>query len=147
MIEALLRGRLASLLEHLLDVTDLDNAEGRDGRERVAFPAIQLVGPLPLAHDLALGPAGQVHMPREHSTFVVSRARPFATAALADRATICALHLGIAEGLTDGTDAIVSELVAYDPRKADCRLRIRVAADDESAASGTLSLRGRTGSR
>ncbi len=28
---------------------------------------------------------------------------PFASAALADRATICALHLGIAEGLTAGT--------------------------------------------
>ena len=85
--------------------------------------------------------------PMRDGAEIVLHSCPFATAALADRATICALHLGIAEGLTDDTDAIVSELVAYDPRKADCRLRIRVAADDESAASGTLSLRGRTVSR
>ncbi len=39
---------------------------------------------------------------------------PFATSALADRDTICALHLGIAEGLTDTDPATVTELVAYD---------------------------------
>jgi hypothetical protein len=81
-IKVLLRGRLSSLLpKHLQDITDLDNAEGCDGRERLALRAVQLVGALPLAHDLALHPAGQVHMPREHATFVVSSARPFATAA------------------------------------------------------------------
>jgi predicted ArsR family transcriptional regulator len=69
---------------------------------------------------------------------------PFASVALADRRTVCALHLGIAEGLTDDT-AAVTELVAYDPRKADCRLRIRVAADAEP--HGTLRLRGRAGTR
>jgi predicted ArsR family transcriptional regulator len=70
---------------------------------------------------------------------------PFASVALADRQTICALHLGIAEGLTDDT-AAVTELVAYDPRKADCRIRIRVSpesADD----GGTLTLRGKAGAR
>jgi predicted ArsR family transcriptional regulator len=68
---------------------------------------------------------------------------PFATAALADRSTVCALHLGMAEGLTDGTGATVTELVANDPRKADCRLRIGVAADGDDR-EGTLSLRGRS---
>lgn len=77
---------------------------------------------------------------------------PFATTALADRATICAVHLGIAEGLTDATAATVTELVAYDPRSAGCRLRIRLAADadtdvDDAGASGTLTLRGRAGAR
>jgi predicted ArsR family transcriptional regulator len=71
---------------------------------------------------------------------------PFATAALADRGTICALHLGIAEGLTDA-GAAVGELVAYDPRKAGCRLRIRLAADEDDGAGGTLTLRGRAGAR
>jgi predicted ArsR family transcriptional regulator len=66
---------------------------------------------------------------------------PFATAALADRGTVCALHLGIAEGLADGTAMAVEELVAYDPRSADCRLRIR--ASDGDAGRGTLTLRGR----
>jgi predicted ArsR family transcriptional regulator len=74
---------------------------------------------------------------------------PFATTALADRETVCALHLGIAEGLAEGTRATVDELVAYDPRKAECRLRLRVADDETSRQStaGTLSLRGRRGRR
>lgn len=77
---------------------------------------------------------------------------PFATSAVADRDTVCALHLGIAEGLAKGTQAVVDELVAYDPRKADCRLRIRVATDDAASEGGsndqpgTLSLRGRRAS-
>jgi hypothetical protein len=70
---------------------------------------------------------------------------PFATTALAHRATICAIHLGIAEGLTD-TPAAVAELVAYDPRKAGCRLRIALAVDKQ-ATHGTLTLRGKVASR
>jgi predicted ArsR family transcriptional regulator len=50
---------------------------------------------------------------------------PFATAAVDDRATICALHLGIAEGLVDGTTATVEELVVKDPRRAGCRVKLR----------------------
>jgi predicted ArsR family transcriptional regulator len=71
---------------------------------------------------------------------------PFATSARADRNTVCALHLGIAEGLTDGTHLVVDELVAKDPRRADCRLRIRLSPDDTEPepTTGKLSLRGRT---
>jgi predicted ArsR family transcriptional regulator len=70
---------------------------------------------------------------------------PFATAALADRSAICALHLGIAEGLTDGTAGQVTELVGYDPRKAGCRLRIRLVAGDQADSNGVLALRGMAG--
>lgn len=69
---------------------------------------------------------------------------PFASTALTDRHTICALHLGIAEGLTDSAAGVVSELVAHDPSKAGCKLRIRLTVDDE-AGSGTLILRGKAG--
>jgi predicted ArsR family transcriptional regulator len=70
---------------------------------------------------------------------------PFATTALADRDTVCALHLGIAEGLTTGTAATVDELIAYDPRRAGCRLRVSVAGDHDAGdrTTGTLSVRGR----
>jgi predicted ArsR family transcriptional regulator len=51
---------------------------------------------------------------------------PFAAAALADRDTVCALHLGIAKGIVEGADVIVDELVIKDPRKAGCRIRMRV---------------------
>ena len=72
---------------------------------------------------------------------------PFATAALADRATVCALHLGIAEGLADTPSAAVAELLANDPRKAGCVLRIQVGADEEQGGGGKLTLRGRSGRR
>ena len=84
---------------------------------------------------------------------IILQSCPFATAALADRATVCALHLGIAEGLVDDTAAAtVTELVAHDPRTAGCRLRVRVPGDDgddrdDGGAPATLSLRGGRGNR
>jgi predicted ArsR family transcriptional regulator len=69
---------------------------------------------------------------------------PFAETARLDRGTVCSLHLGIAEGLAGGTNVIVDELVAYDPRNAGCRLRLHDARDDEAREPGRLSLRGRT---
>ena len=65
---------------------------------------------------------------------------PFASAALADPDTICSLHLGLAQGLADDTDVVIDELVANDPRPANCRLRMAVdpghhhEADPGSAA-------------
>ena len=80
--QTLLRRPSASpVVEHLANVADLDDAEGRDGGEGVALPAIQLVGPRPLAHDLALGPARQVNVACEHPALVVSSARTIATTA------------------------------------------------------------------
>jgi predicted ArsR family transcriptional regulator len=77
---------------------------------------------------------------------MVLRNCPFASTAVVDRTTVCALHLGMAEGLTQGTDVAVRELVAHDPRTADCRLRLRVeaVADPHHGTVGKLTLRGRT---
>lgn len=50
---------------------------------------------------------------------------PFASAAIEDRDTVCGLHLGIAQGLAEGTGIQVSELVARDPQQADCLIRLR----------------------
>jgi predicted ArsR family transcriptional regulator len=91
--------------------------------------------------------------PRRGGAEIVLNSCPFATTALVDRHTVCALHLGIAEGLTDASAAAVTELVSYDPRTAGCRLRIRLAAggadkaDHDGLAPGTLTLRGRAGTR
>lgn len=54
---------------------------------------------------------------------------PFASTALADPDIICGLHLGMAEGLADGTNTTVDELIIKDPRRAKCRLRLHVEAD------------------
>jgi predicted ArsR family transcriptional regulator len=69
---------------------------------------------------------------------IVLHSCPFATAAVLDRPTVCALHLGIAEGLVDGTGAAVTELVGYDPRTADCRLRIENPPAEDAAPAALL---------
>jgi len=65
---------------------------------------------------------------RGKSIEIVLGTCPFASAALADPGTICSLHLGLAQGLAEGTDIVVDELVAKDPRRGDCRLRLRQRA-------------------
>ncbi len=49
---------------------------------------------------------------------------PFETAALADPDTVCGLHLGLAQGLTDGSPYRVDDLVRRDPRRANCLLEL-----------------------
>ncbi len=49
---------------------------------------------------------------------------PFATTALADPGTVCALHLGIARGVAEAAGGlVVDEIEPHDPRQAGCRLR------------------------
>jgi predicted ArsR family transcriptional regulator len=58
---------------------------------------------------------------------VVLQNCPFASTALGDPDTVCSLHLGIAEGLVEGSEGLsVDELVVMDPRRAGCRLRLQV---------------------
>lgn len=139
--------RLSLLLVELIR-TGLDAEEvGRRAadRFRVPSPSGDVVA------DMSAAMARQGFEPEVRSVRggaeLVLHNCPFATAALADRDTVCALHLGIAEGLAEATPAAVTELIAYDPRKAGCRLRIRVTADDQDHVSGTLSLRRKTGTR
>jgi predicted ArsR family transcriptional regulator len=57
--------------------------------------------------------------------FVLRRC-PFAEVAAADPSTICQLHLGLAEGLTEGLGQLrVERLVPRDPNRAGCRLTVR----------------------
>jgi predicted ArsR family transcriptional regulator len=66
---------------------------------------------------------------RREGVEIVLQACPFESAALADPDSVCALHLGIAEGVADltGDRVIVDELVPHDARRANCRLRLRVS--------------------
>lgn len=74
---------------------------------------------------------------------------PFETAAVEDRETICALHLGIAEGLVDALadddQLAITELVAQDPRRARCRVRLTTPTTTstiDTAPEPVLTLRG-----
>ena len=54
---------------------------------------------------------------------------PFAEVAAADPDTICQLHLGLAEGLTEGLGGLITERLTVKPaRRAGCRLTVRRAA-------------------
>jgi predicted ArsR family transcriptional regulator len=61
---------------------------------------------------------------RRERTEIVLRNCPFESAALADPDTVCSLHLGIAQGLAEGTELVVEDLIRRDPRRANCLLRL-----------------------
>jgi predicted ArsR family transcriptional regulator len=128
----------------LVEIIRSGRSPGEVGREAAdVFRAPASSGD-PVA-DISLAMARQGFDPEVRRTDagadVVLHNCPFATVAAADRETICALHLGIAEGLADDTTAAVTELVAFDPDHADCLLRIRVdpAREAPSAPSLTIS--------
>jgi predicted ArsR family transcriptional regulator len=51
---------------------------------------------------------------------------PFESAALANPDAVCALHLGLAEGVAEAAGGVeVEGLVVRDPRRAGCRLRLQ----------------------
>lgn len=61
------------------------------------------------------------------------RACPFAATAVADPDTVCALHLGIAQGMAEDADGlVVDELIARDPRRQSCELRLRIQRPEPS---------------
>jgi predicted ArsR family transcriptional regulator len=70
---------------------------------------------------------------------------PFASAALSDPDTVCTLHLGMAEGFAAPTGTLaIDELVAKDPRRALCRLRLDTSPPDpEPEPTLTLTRRPR----
>lgn len=57
---------------------------------------------------------------------------PFTSAVLTDPDTVCALHLGLAQGVAEAVGGIVvDELAPKDPRRAHCRLRCRLTEPSE----------------
>jgi predicted ArsR family transcriptional regulator len=75
----------------------------------------------------------EVRNDRGRKVEVVLRTCPFESAVLADPDTICDLHLGMAEGVAElsGHRLVVDELVAHDPRRAGCRLRMHREPEGE----------------
>ena len=61
---------------------------------------------------------------------------PFEAAAFADPDVVCDIHRGLAEGMLDamGAELRVSKLVAYDPRRAGCRLQLKDSSNPPPGA-------------
>jgi predicted ArsR family transcriptional regulator len=65
---------------------------------------------------------------------------PFAEVAAADPGTVCQLHLGLAEGLTDGLGQLqVERLTPRDPFEGGCRLTVQRTAAGPAAGAGPES--------
>jgi predicted ArsR family transcriptional regulator len=134
--------RLSRLLVEIIRTQGEPEEVGRREAElfRVPSPSGDIVA------DISAGMARQGFEPEVRTVRggaeIVLRNCPFVAAALGDRETVCGIHLGIAQGLAADSNVTVSELVAYDPRKAGCKIRIRFAKDEDGDVDGTLSLRG-----
>jgi len=119
--------RLSRLLAEVIRTGDtpleVGRREGRRLREASASrPDVAFVE----ASMAKEGFAPTVRRTRSRTEVVLERC-PFESTALADPDTVCALHRGLAEGLVEGSGALhVEDLVAKDPRRAGCRLRLRV---------------------
>jgi predicted ArsR family transcriptional regulator len=80
----------------------------------------------------------QLHRRGDRAEMVL-HACPFASAALNDPDTVCTLHLGLAEGFAQPTGTLtVDELVAKDPRRALCRLRLHHSPSPPAPNSSSL---------
>jgi predicted ArsR family transcriptional regulator len=122
--------RLAQLLARAVRA----KATARDaGRAAGSEEATALAGRDPVTAIVAAldseGFAPVVETARGDRVDVVLRACPFADAAAADPATICQLHLGLAEGAADAIGGLdVERLHVNDPYQAGCRLELRRTA-------------------
>jgi predicted ArsR family transcriptional regulator len=139
--------RLSRLLLDVIRSGDEPEVVGRRAAEEFQLPSPS-DDPV---DDVCVSMARQGFRPERRLTRqgaeVVLHHCPFASAALADRETVCLLHLGISDGLVEGTGARVDQLVAYDPRQAGCRIRLSPDESEPEPAADRLVLRGRVGAR
>lgn len=70
---------------------------------------------------------------RRNGIDILLRTCPFESSAVASPETVCQLHLGLAEGLVGDDGSVeVEELIAKDPRRANCRLKLQAVDPAES---------------
>ena len=118
--------RLSLLLSEIIRTGESPIDVGRRaGREARPAPATEPDGVAEIAAAMAAQGFDPTVRPGKSRPEIVLRNCPFKSTALADPDTVCWLHLGMAEGLAEGTDVVVDELIANDPRRANCRLRLR----------------------
>jgi predicted ArsR family transcriptional regulator len=125
--------RLSVLLAEIIRTGDSPIEVGRRaGRQLVAENTVSESGPERAVAAVVDAMAREGFEPavrsRGRRREIMLRACPFVTTVLADADTVCALHLGIAEGVAERTGGrvVVDSLVPQDPRRANCRLHVHV---------------------
>lgn len=128
--------RLSLLLTEIINTADAPERVGWRAGQRYRKATADSVGVVDnLADTMARMGFEPTVRARGKLIDVVLNTCPFATTAVADPDIVCALHLGMARGITDATDIVVDELIAKDPRRAKCRLRLHIEphrADDRT---------------
>ncbi len=122
--------RLSLLLSEVVRTGETPIEVGRRAGRRPSFAPRRDAGTIAgVADSMARQGFEPDLVPLDDRVDIVLRHCPFQTTALADPGTVCALHLGLAQGLVDAVPgAVVAELVARDPRRAPCVLRLVVGA-------------------
>lgn len=122
--------RLSLLLAEVIRTGASPEEVGREAGRRLK-PAPEEGGDR--IDDLAVAMAREGFEPQVRRsgrrTELILQSCPYESTALADPEIVCALHLGLAEGLAEGTDLVVDELLRKDPRRAGCRLRLHDAPE------------------
>lgn len=117
--------RLSLLLTEIVSTGDTPVEVGRRAGHRLRVPATDdTLADVALALDRQ-GFEPEVVRGDQGDGDVVLAVCPFAAAADQDSDVVCGLHRGIADGLAEGTDLEVEDLVVEDPQRAGCRVRLR----------------------
>jgi predicted ArsR family transcriptional regulator len=122
--------RLAVLLAEVVRTGDDAQEVGRRAGRQRSRPAGSAVDADPVAElrdEMDRQGFDPVAVPEAGGVTLVLGSCPFASAVLADRDTVCRLHLGLAQGAAETIGGIeVEGLEPRDPRQAQCRLRCRL---------------------
>jgi len=127
--------RLATLLTEIVRTGDSPVEVGRRAGRRQLAPNDVADGPVgPVVDEMARHGFDPVVRRQGRHVDITLQTCPFASAVLTDPATVCELHLGLAQGIAEAVGGItVDELVPKDPRRAQCRLRCTVTKDGPGA--------------
>ena len=129
--------RLSLLLAEIIRTGDSAAEVGRRAGKRLRPPASAGDPIIGMAAAMAAQGFDPEVRAGKGKVDVVLHHCPFESTALADPGTVCTLHLGIAEGLAEGSGSVVEVLIARDPRLANCLVRLRrQPAADETGNAG-----------
>ena len=122
--------RLSHLLTEIIASGDTPGEVGRRASEPYEVASSP---PEDTVADIASAMARQGFDPEidryEGGADILLRSCPFQSAALIDSDVVCAVHLGMAQGLAEkGNTVAVDELVSNDPTQAHCILRLAITA-------------------
>lgn len=129
--------RLSLLLVDMVRSGDRPEEVGRRAGRRMRLREAGAADPLGELVEVMSQQGFEPCLRERRGGFEIDLARcPFASVALAAPETVCALHLGLAQGVAERAGGlVVDELIPHDPRQAHCQLRVS-RTPSERVASG-----------